>query len=132
MSDNEMTIEEFEEMAIGMKTGYTDRNGTPIRVGDEVIYYKKCTTYVGIDEIKTYPKEWIVGTGAQGYVYTGKIIRYRSKVSFSFHWGLEILDGGRSKYLRETDIEGNLLTILVDNNGLNPKLTFKQVIGKEQ
>ena len=41
-----MTVEEFEKMAVGMDTGYRDRNGTPICVGDSVIYYKKCTCHI--------------------------------------------------------------------------------------
>lgn len=31
-----MTREDIEKMANGVETGYTDRNGTPIKVGDEV------------------------------------------------------------------------------------------------
>lgn len=125
-----MTKAELEELAIGMETGYTDRAGVPICIGDEVVYYKKCTEFVG-EDAKEYPDEWRVGTGGQGYVYSGKIIRTRHKVTFTADDGIRILEGQKYKYLYEKDPDGNLLTILVDNMRCNPKLTFEQVIGKE-
>lgn len=125
---DELTYGDIERMAKGVATGYIDRDGTPIRVGDNVIYYKKCTALVGREEAKAHPDEYIVGTGAKGYVYTGKVIRKSYIVEFSFHDGLKILDGYKWKYLYETGADGRLLTILVDNEHRNPKLTFEQVI----
>ena len=127
-----MTREDIEKMANGVETGQTDRNGTPIKVGDEVIYYKKCTRCLDEDEdIREYPERYIVGDGYQRYVYTGKIMRSRHKVKFDFENGLSILDGRKYKYLYEKDSNDNLLTILVDNKNKNPKLTLEQVLGIE-
>lgn len=128
-----MTREELVKLADGIETGYTDRNGTPIKVGDEVVYYKKCTCQIDDDEdIKEYPDYLVVGDGYQGYVYSGKVMRYRYKVKFDFEHGLSILDGRKYKYLYEKDSKGNLLTILVDNEKKNPYLTLKQVLGLER
>lgn len=128
-----MTVKEFEELAIGLETGYFDRNGTPIRVGDQVVYYKKCTKRIGLTEnIRDYPIKYIVGDGAQGFVYTGKVMRQRNTVTFSFMDGIAILDGRKWKYLHETDASGNLVTILVDNENKNPKLSLDEVISPVQ
>lgn len=121
---------EIELLANGVDTGYRDRNGTPIRVGDSVVYYKRAVRQLDTrEEMRDYPKEYIVGTGNKGYVYTGKVSRRRHTVSFSFANGLEILSGGRYKYLYETDSKGNLRTILVDNEYKAPKLKFEDLIG---
>ena len=125
------TWEEIEALSIGVDTGYRDRNGTPIRVGDKVVYYKKAIRPIDDDEdIRDFLPEYVVGKGVKGYVYTGRVSRFKSTVKFSFNHGLEILDGGRYKYLFEKDADGNLVTILVDNEGKNPKLSFEEVIAK--
>ena len=125
------TAEDINVLAIGVYTGYRDRNGTPIRVGDEVIYFKKCVKHVGWDHVEEYPREYVVGTGGQGYVYSGKIVRRRYTVEFDFERGLNIIEPGCWKYLTEKDEKGNLLTILVDNKKTNPKLTLDDVLGKK-
>lgn len=123
-----MTAQDLEALAVGIPTGYKDRNGTPIKVGDEVIYYKKAVEYVGRETAWQYPKDYIYGSGVHGYVYTGKVTRHRHKVTFTFEHGYKILEGGQSKYLFEKDKDGNLITILVDNEKKNPKLSFKDVV----
>lgn len=124
-----VTGEDLEKLAIGLPTGYKDRNGNQIRIGDEVIYYHKCCKYVG-EEITDYPKCYIVGTGEKCYVYSGKVVRSRHTVTFSFEDGFDIVKD-RYKYLFDCDEDGNLLTILVDNEGLNPKLSLDELLGIE-
>ena len=110
---------EFVAMADGIDTGYRDHDGKPIHVGDEVIYYKKQTK-----------RFWDAEKGKWCWDYTGRVTRRRHKVKYDFLHGLKILENNQWKFLFETDEEGNLLTILVDNEHRNPKLNFMQVLGK--
>lgn len=123
-----MTIEELEKLAIGMETGYTDRNGTPIRVGDKIVLYHRCTTCVGHEEIKEWPEDYWVGCGAQGYVYTGKVQRQKHHVQFTFYNGLEMTQNGKWKFLKEKDSNGNLKFVLVNNDGKAPKMTYQELM----
>lgn len=123
-----MTAKEFEKLAIGIETGYTDRNGTPIRVGDEIIYYRRVAMPLSEDEdINTIPRKWIYGKGFKRFVYTGKVIRYRHTVGFSLEYGLDMLPDDYWRALSEKDINGNCCCLLVDNERLNPKLTFEDI-----
>ena len=111
---------EFVAMADGIDTGFRDRDGKPIHVGDEVIYYKKQTEGI-----------WDENTGEWHWNYTGRVTRRRHKVKYDFLRGLKILENHQWKYLTETDEMGNLLTILVDNEHKNPKLNLMQVLGRD-
>jgi hypothetical protein len=123
-----MTKEEFEKMAKGIETGYTDRNGTPIKVGDKITLYHKCTEWVGRDALQEYDQDYVVGCGAQGYAYTGKVIRQNHTVRFTFEHGLEMTSTGKYKFKHDTDEDGNLKTVVVNNNGKAPKLTFEDLL----
>ena len=125
-----MTKEEFEKLAIGVETGYTDRYGVPIKVGDNITLYHKCTEYVGPEEIKMYSKEYIVGTGEQCYVYTGKVQRQHHKVKFTLEHGLQMTSTGKYKFLREIDSAGNLMSVVVGDKG--PKLSLEELLVKPQ
>ena len=124
-----MTRQEYERLAIGIETGYTDRMGNPIKVGDNIILYNKVKEYVGKEYIDEYYKdEYIVGTGYEGYVYTGKIMRQYHTVTFSFENGLQMTSTGKYKFLRERDEYGNLLTVLIGDKSNAPKLTFEELL----
>jgi hypothetical protein len=123
-----MTREDLEKPAIGIETGYTDRNGIPIRVGDKIVLYHRCTASVGSEEIKEWHEDYWVGCGAQGYVYTGKIQRQNHQVKFSFYGGLEMTQSHKWKFLRELDSKGNLKFVLVNNNGKAPKMTYEELM----
>lgn len=125
-----MTREEIEKLAIGVETGYTDRYGVPIKIGDDITLYHKCTEYVGREEITMYSKEYIVGTGAQGYVYTGKIQRQHHKVRFTFEDGLQMTSTGKYKFLHEIDGAGNLMSVVVGKNA--PKLSLEELLVEPQ
>lgn len=116
-----MTAQEIEQLAIGVETGYYDRDGQPIRVGDEYVYYKLCTRLLPENEWK----------GAEGNFqkreYTGRVIRYRNKVTFSFIDGVDIWFR-----LYHKDGNGNILTILVDNEHKAPKLTVEEVLRRRE
>jgi hypothetical protein len=123
-----MTRAEYEKLAIGVETGYTDRNGTPIKVGDDIVIYHKCTKYVGREEIINYRREYVVGTGDQGYVYSGIIQRQYHTVRFSFNYGLEMCSTGKWKFLTEEDKNGNLKYVLIGDKKSAPKLTFEELL----
>lgn len=125
-----MTIEELERLAIGIETGYRDRYGTPIKVGDDITLYHRCKTHVDEEEVWEYPKEYIIGTGFKGYVYTGKIVRQHFRVTFSFHNGLEMTDTRKYGFLYETDSKGNLICVVVGKDA--PKLTFEDLLKGEE
>jgi len=125
-----MTKEEIEKLAIGVETGYTDRYGVSIKIGDDITIYHKCTKYVGCKEITMYPKEYIVGTGAKGYIYTGKIHRMHHKVKFTFEYGLQMTSTGKYKFLHEIDGAGNLMSVVVGKN--TPKLSFEELLVESQ
>lgn len=125
--ENDMTIEEFEKLAEGMRTGYKDRTGRDIRVGDEVIYYRKSSRRLRSDEDPNCIEEkYHYG---HEYVYTGKVRRSRYTVQFSFAHGVDILGGSfKYAYYHEKDKHGNLITILIDNERKNPKIEFDDLI----
>lgn len=125
-----MTVEEFEKLAVGMDTGYRDMKGNPIRVGDRITYYRKIAKKVDKDDdINTYDQKWIYGDGAQGYVYTGKVVRKKGKVTFSFEYGLDFeFDADYSKFWYEVGHDERLLTILVTTDCVPPKLTFLDLL----
>lgn len=125
-----MTREELEKAAIGIDTGYRDMNGVHIKIGDSIVYYKKCSLYVGEDEVKTYPEWQVYGTGVQGYVYSGRVKRKFVTVSFDMENGFDIVPGLYA-YLRERDKDGNLMTVLVCDREHAPKYTLEQILGLE-
>lgn len=120
-----MTREEFEQMAIGIETGYKDRNGKPIKVGDKIVIYHKCAKYVGSDQVHDY--RYICGTGEMGYVYTGKIQRQFYEVRFSFDNGVEFTDNNKWKFLNEKDENGNLKYVLISSKEQAPKLSIDEL-----
>lgn len=128
LEKDEMTKDEFEKLAIGIEIGYTDRNGKPIKIGDNIVYYKRCTCAIDEeDDIRTYPSWQIVGNGHMGYVYTGKILRRHHIVTFSFENGFTIVPNAYA-YLNETDKQGNLRLIQVLEDGEEaPKITLKEL-----
>ena len=67
-----MTRAEFEEMAIGIETGYTDRNGTPIKVGDNIVIYGKCSKYVGVSISKNTHKNTLLEQAHKGMYIQGE------------------------------------------------------------
>ena len=125
-----MTREELEKAAIGIDTGYRDMNWVPIKIGDSIVYYRKCSLYVGEDEVKNYPKWQVYGTGERGYVYSGRVQRKFVTVDFDMENGFDIVPGLYA-YLRERDKDGNLMTVLVCDKQNAPKYTLEQVLGLE-
>ena len=121
-----MSISEIEASAIGTPTGYCDRFGTPIKVGDEIIYYHRCTRELEPDEdLSDFERYEIVGGGHKGYVYTGRVNRYRSVVTFSFEYGLRF---GKLLFRKiDRGFDDRLLAVVVDNNHKSPKLTIKDI-----
>ena len=127
-----MTREQFEKMAVGVETGYKDRYGKPIKVGDDIVIYGKVSEYVGPDEIKYYPKEYIVGDGIQGSVYTGKICRQYHTVKFDFEYGFDMCPSSRKwKFKTEKDSKGNLKYVVIGNKKNAPKLSFEELLREE-
>lgn len=125
-----MTKEELEQMAIGVETGYKDRNGKPIKVGDEIVIYHRCVKYVGRENVRKY--KYIYGEGTQGYICTGVIQRQYYKVRFSLEYGVEYTDNGKWKFLCETDKKGNLKYVLVSSKDKAPKLTIEELEGESE
>ena len=128
-SETRPTREEFEKSAFGIDTGYRDMRGTPIRIGDPIVYYKKCTRRIDDDDdIRIYPKWMVYGQGFNGYVYTGRVQRRFYVVNFDLEHGFEIVPGCYA-YLNETDDQGNLKTLLVCERDEAPKYSLEQLQG---
>ena len=107
--------EMIESLADGMLTGMYDMKGTPIRIGDMLVYYKRQSRHLSDDEdIEEFPKAYIAGTGQRRYVYTGKVRRRYVRVKFEFPFGI-YTEPNLAWHSLARDERGWLKTVLVVN-----------------
>jgi len=128
-----MTEKELIELAKGCETGYYDREGNPIKIGDFVCIYHLPTEYIkDPEELEHIDDKYFVNGYNCNHVYTGRVIREYGFVEFSFRYGWNLPRGYYNCLYKNKqeyeDLPDRCFQILVCKNREDaPKLSFEDV-----